>query len=295
MPHLGTPFATAETGVRRFRKILFIVVAIVVVVMSYRILAIYEFRSGDCSARKPRTFVASYPQRLVVMTYNIQGHASLLKPGHIEDIARTIVKYQPDIVAINEAHRGTWQARFGDHVEQLRRLTRLNGAFGKSYSFLGGDFGNAVLTKGKVVRADVHKLPGTGEPRTLFETIVDVNGGRIELYVTHLAAWASMNRAARDSQLQCVADHVRASGHPYIVAGDINAPAEAPEVAKMLRLNLVRPVSAEKMPTHRVTEDQLDHIWIGGGWQVRSARVLDDGPSDHRPILAELVPPMGTP
>ena len=276
---------------RRTRRVASILGAMVLVVMAYRILAVYEFQTGECSAPQPRRFVPSYPQRLRVMTYNIEGHATLLKPHHIEDIAKTILKYQPDVVAINEAHRGTWQARFGDHVEELRRLTHMNGAFGRSYRFLGGDFGNAVLTRGDVVRASVHDLPGTGEPRSVFETVVRVNGGVIELYVTHLAAWGSINSGARDLQLQCLADHVRASAYPFILAGDINAAPDAAEVQKFLRLGIASEALARPVPTHRVMEKQLDHILVSRGWQVRSARVLDDGPSDHRPVLVELAPP----
>lgn len=276
---------------RRLRRIALWVFGIVAVVFAYRILAIYEFRSGDCNARKPHRFAPTYPKKLVVMTYNIEGHASLLRNDHIEEIAETIVRHKPDLVAINEAHRGTWQARFGDHLEQLHRLTKLNTAFGRSYRFLGGEFGNAVLTRGNVVRTEVHELPGTGEPRTLLETVVQIDGGTIELYVTHLAAWAQVNRSARRQQLQCVHDHVLASAHPFILAGDINAPPDAPEVAEFLRTNVVKGVLAAPTPTHRVMEQQLDHILVDRGWVVQSARVLDDGPSDHRPVIAELTHP----
>ena len=41
----------------------------------------------------------------------------------------------------------------------------------------------------------------------------------------------------------------------------------------------------------RVLEKRLDYILTDPGWIVRSARVLDDGPSDHRPVLAELTHP----
>lgn len=275
----------------RISRTFIVLFAIVAVVMSYRVLAIYEFRSGDCRARTPATFAQTFPTRLVIMSYNIQGHASLLKPHHIEEIAKTIRRYNPDIVAINEAHRGTWQARFGDHVEQLRRQTKLNGAFGRSYSFLGGEFGNAVLTRGEVLRAEVHELPGTGEPRTVFESVVRVNGGVIELYTTHLAAWGGVNSEVRDLQLQCLGQHVAASAHPFILAGDINAAPDTEEVRKFLASGMVREALPVPTPTHRVMEKQLDHILLGTGWQVRSARVLDDGPSDHRPVLVELAPP----
>ena len=89
------------------------------------------------------------------MVFNIEGHASLLRSDHIEQIAAVIRKYNPDVVGINEAHRHTWQSRFEDHTEQLRLLTGMNVAFGRSYRFLGGDFGNAVLTRGDrfIIRA----------------------------------------------------------------------------------------------------------------------------------------------
>lgn len=256
--------------------------------MAYRVLGVYEFRSGECSAMPPRHFAKTYPKRLTVMTFNIEGHASLLRADHIEQIAATIRKYNPDIVAINEAHRKTWQARFGDQVEDLRQLTGLNVVFGRSYRFMGGDFGNAVLTRGDIISSDVHKLPGTGEPRTLLESVVRVGGGTIEFYVAHAAAWSTFGRTARRAQLQCINAHVTASAYPYIMAGDLNAPPDAPEVKEFLAGNVLKFTGDPRVPTHRLLEQHLDYILVDPGWTVRSAMVLDDGPSDHRPVFAEL-------
>lgn len=274
---------------RRLKRIVLVIGVLVVVAVSYRVLGVYEFRSGECTAMQPRRFASTYPKTLRVMSFNIEGHASLLRNDHIEEIAKVIRTYDPDLVGINEAHRKTWQARFGDHVTQLERLTGMRAAFGSSYRFAGGDFGNAVLTKGVIVSADVKALPGTGEPRTLLETIVRVNGGTVQFYVTHTAAWASINEAVRGEQLQCVNAHLRASGYPYILTGDLNAPPESGELARFLDRNVMQLAGDPKAPTHRVMEQRLDYILADPGWVVRSARVLDDGPSDHRPVLAELV------
>jgi endonuclease/exonuclease/phosphatase family metal-dependent hydrolase len=277
---------------RRFLRVLLVLVAIFAAAMAYRVLGVYEFRSGECSARQPRAFAQSYPKRLTVMSFNIEGHATLLKGDeHLEDVAATIRKYNPDVVGINEAHRGTWQARFGDHVEQLRLLTGMNVVFGRSYTFLGGHFGNAVLTRGDIVRSDVHKLPGTGEPRTLLESVIRIDGGTIEFYVTHTSAWASLGKAARADQLRCIQSHILASVHPYILTGDLNAPVDAEEIAAFLGGNNLQLAGDPKTPTHRVMEQRLDYILVDPGWVVRSARVLDEGPSDHRPLLAELIHP----
>lgn len=262
---------------------------VILIVLAYRVLSIYEFRSGECVASpQPGVLAPSYPRRLVVMSYNIQGHASLLKKGHIEAIAETIRRVRPDIVGINEAHRRTWQARFGDQVDELRRLTGMNAVFGESYEQMGGQYGNLILTRGRVVSHDVYKLPGTGEPRTLLEATIEIDGGRVVFYVTHLAAWEKLNRTVRSRQLECVSRHVRSSVHPYIVAGDLNAPPDSPEVSAFSRNDGFR-MAGEPAPTHRLMELAIDYVFADSGWQVKSARVLDEGPSDHRPVLVELM------
>jgi endonuclease/exonuclease/phosphatase family metal-dependent hydrolase len=274
---------------RRLRNIGLILLGLVVLFAAYRVLGVYQFRSGECHAVAPRKFTSTYPKHLRVMTFNIEGHATFLKgDAHIRAIAETIRKYQPDVVAINEAHRYTWQARFGDHVEQLRRLTGMNGAFGRSYAFMGGAFGNAVLTRGTIVSVQVHNLPGTGEPRSLMETQVAVNGGLIEVYVTHTAAWASINQSIRGEQLQCVNAHLRAAGHPFILMGDLNAAPTSPEIARFLNTNVTKFAGDAKEPTHKVMNERLDYILADPGWTIVSSRVIDEGPSDHRPVIAEL-------
>jgi len=273
---------------RRLRRVFLIIVTIFALALGYRVLGVYEFRSGECTAQPPRKFSSSYPAHLTVMTFNIEGHAAMFRSDHIEEIAKTILKYNPDIVGINEAHRNTWQTRFADQTEQLRLLTGMNVVFGRSYRFMGGDFGNAVLTRGDIIASDVHKLPGTGEPRSLLETVVRINGGTIQFYVAHTSAWAFVNRISRGQQLTCLDAHVQASSYPYILTGDLNAPPDSPEIAKFLNGNTLKFAGDPKTPSHKVMNQRLDYILTDPGWTVVSARVLDEGPSDHRPVLAEL-------
>lgn len=277
---------------RRTRRIALIVLGIFVVFAAYRVLGVYEFRSGECAAVHARKFASTYPKHLVVMTYNIEGHATFLKgEHHIEEIAATINRHHPDVVGLNEVHRWTWQARFGDHIAELKRLTGMNVVFGRSYRFMGGEFGNAVLTRGQIIAKDVHDLPGTGEPRTLLETVVRVNGGTIDFYVAHTAAWGSMNAGARAAQLDCMNEQVQASAYPFILTGDLNAGPESGEIARFLNRNVLKFAGDPKQPSHKVMNERLDYILTDAGWDVRGARVLDEGPSDHRPVIAELTHP----
>src|SRR5947209_12705075 len=143
--------------------------------MVYRVFAVYTVRLGEWRPKpvdpnlRLATFdehgrMVTFPERinypaqtrpLVVVTYNIEGHDELIDSQHAAKIAATINALQPDIVGLQEVHRGTWQSRFHDQFETIRRLTGLNGYFGNSYTSLGGYFGNAILTRGEIVSAVV--------------------------------------------------------------------------------------------------------------------------------------------
>ena len=56
---------------RRLKKPAIVIAAILLLGVGYRVLGVYEFRSGECAARQPRKFANTYPSRLVVMSYNI--------------------------------------------------------------------------------------------------------------------------------------------------------------------------------------------------------------------------------
>ena len=46
----------------RLRKIALTVAILFALVASYRILGVYEFRSGDCTAVAPRKFASTWPR-----------------------------------------------------------------------------------------------------------------------------------------------------------------------------------------------------------------------------------------
>jgi endonuclease/exonuclease/phosphatase family metal-dependent hydrolase len=225
-----------------------------------------------------------------VMTYNIEGDAELFKGSkHIDDIAAVINQIKPDIVGLNEVHRSTWQARFEDQVGRLQRLTHMNGVFGRSYSELGGAFGNAMLTRGAIVSADVHNLPCAGEPRSLLATTIRIDHATIQVYVGHVAAWGGFNSSIRSKQLDCLGSHVRVSKYPHILTGDFNAPPESTEISRFRQLNTTLQICGADLPiTQRLMKKRIDYIFADLGWQVREAHVVEAGPSDHFPVVAEL-------
>ena len=274
------------------RRIALIVAIVLVVILSYRPIFVYKWWAGDCATGpQPQQTSQVYPKHLLVMTYNIEGHAELLKGrSHIENIARVINAVKPDIVGLNEVHRRTWQSRFDDQIALLQRLTGMSGAFGRSYSELGGGFGNGVLTRGTILKVDVHNLPASGEPRSLLVTTIRIDNAVVETFVSHVAAWGGISSGIRAKQLECLGSHVRVSRYPRIVMGDLNVDPAANEIQSFRRLNTTLQLCGETLgATQKIMNKRLDYIFADRGWQIRNARVLDGGPSDHRAVIAELV------
>jgi endonuclease/exonuclease/phosphatase family metal-dependent hydrolase len=285
------------------------ILSILLLVFVYRVFAVYTVRSGECDAKPvdPRLRIAtraengqvvSYPVRinfppqqrpLVVMTYNIAGHDELIDSDHIKRIAAAINQVKPDIVGLEEVHRKTWQSRHRDQLAELEALTHMNGYFGPSYTEVGGRFGNAILTRGKLLSEVVHPLPTIGEPRSLTESVIEIDGATINFYVTHLSTWGSLNSKIRGEQLECVAKHVRTSRYPYILVGDFNAGQDAGEVHRFREMNVAQLCGEDIGPTHPTMNRRIDYIFADYGWEVRAARVINIGPSDHWPAIAELM------
>ena len=293
----------------RRKKLIFGVLSVLVAVFVYRVFFIYTARSGECRprpidpnlrqlTRDEHGKLVSFPERigfprqrrpLVMMTYNIAGHDELIDGDHIQHIAEAIRRLHPDIVALQEVHRGTWQARFNDQLAELESLTGLKGYFAPSYVKWGGAYGSAILTRGEIVQAEVHPLPCVGEPRALLEATIRIDQATITVYVTHLTSWGRLNSEIRAEQLKCLGREVHSSRHPYILAGDLNTGPDSPEMEAFRRENIAQLASQDIGPTFPQWKEQIDYIFVDHGWQVRSSRAWPIDVSDHLPVTAELI------
>jgi len=265
-------------------------------IFTYRFFAIYTVRSGECKPHAGGPFLP-FPPRvvhrtkpIVVVTYNIAGHDELLDGGHVRKLAEAINQLQPDIVGLEEVHRGTWQSRFHDQLAELAHLTHMHGFFAPSYVQWGGGFGNAILTRGDLVAEIAHPLPSVGEPRTLIEALIRIDGQPINVYVTHLTTWGSLNARNRGEQLDCLARHVRTSRYPYILLGDFNNIADSPEITKFRHENGSQLCGVEIGDTfHSILGNRrIDYVFTDHGWGCAYARVPHIGPSDHWPVVVDL-------
>jgi len=290
------------------RRTIIVLSLILLLFVAYRVFAVYTVRTGECNpkpvdpnlrmlTRDDQGQLVSFPERigyptqtrpLLVMTYNIAGHDELIDGQHIQKIADVIRQVHPDIVGLQEVHRKTWQSRFHDQALELQRLTAMNLYFGASLGEVGGGFGNALLTRGDIIAATVHPLPAVGEPRSVIESVVRIDGAILNVYVTHLTAWGRLKAANRDEELQCLAKHVRTSRYPYLLLGDFNAPPERSEIQKFRKMNAAQVCGEDIGITIPSLHERIDYIWADYGWLVQGTNVIKNGPSDHYPVVTQL-------
>lgn len=222
------------------------------------------------------------------MSYNIKGQRSLVSRTHIDDIADVIRRAAPDVAGLQEVHRHGWQSRGRDQAAELERATGMKLFFGRSFGSGEREYGNAILTRGEIVGGRVEPLPGRGEPRSLLVSTVDVDGFRMQACVTHLSAWGRLGSKKRLAQAQAVAAALEKATLPLVLTGDFNSTPTSEELRVFHNGSVVTSCFVADVVTHRATKKCLDYIFAGNGWTIRDARVLENGPSDHWPIVAEL-------
>ena len=227
--------------------------------------------------------------QLKVISYNIQGHAASRRPDHIPKIAETIAALAPDVIGLQEVHCRTKASPNVHQAEAIAAMTGMKVWFGRSCAMEGGDYGNAVLTRGTIESARVHPLPGSGEPRSLLESHIAFDGATMLFYVTHLAAWGRLLRNARLSQIASLGDITARGSEPHVLVGDFNVPPSAEEMKVLQSHGHLRIAGETREPTFPMTRQRLDYVFCDPRWEFVSGEVVRRGPSDHWPLVANLV------
>lgn len=229
------------------------------------------------------------PQRLRVLSYNIHGRAHRFSRRYLHWIAGVIEAAKPDVVGLQEVHRGGWIARYEDQAKILADLTGMRFEFGRSFGRPGDEFGNAVLTRGEIRGSEVVQLPGPGEVRTVLHSRIALSGcPEIDFFVTHLAAGFRGSRPARTLQAEGLLNRLRQSSGPFVLVGDFNASPQAPEMKTLMAAEIFRLCGADMACTHRILRQRIDWVVADPGWTTAESKVVQAGPSDHWPVFVEL-------
>lgn len=238
------------------------------------------------------TFAHSHNDTIRVMTINLHaGHdASLSQIGHF------IKQYHPDFVALQEVDHYTQRSNcrhqnHKDFITELAYYSGMQGLFGPTISFSGGQYGIGLLTRHQFVEMHNIKLPhpiSKMEQRGLLEgTFVLPDGDTIVVACTHLEAFDDISRKA---QAEFIQNHFSSTARPVILAGDFNAPP-SDYIIKLLS-NEWKDCTNDA-PTFSVSNpsQKIDYIMTrpSHSWQTVSSEVISVELSDHYPVIATLV------
>jgi endonuclease/exonuclease/phosphatase family metal-dependent hydrolase len=233
-------------------------------------------------------FLAAVPifaeaPRLRVLSYNIHHGEGTDQKFDLERLAKIIRAAEPDLVALQEVDRKTRRASGVDQAAELGKLTGMHAEFGNAMNYSGGEYGEAILTREKPTKVEVHALPhGPGrEPRAALAVTLKPRAGLPELVFigTHLCHQSTDDRVAQAKKIN--------EAHPVdsklvgILAGDLNARTDSPpmkEFGKQWR---------DTMPAR----NKIDYVLVrpGDPWRVIEAKVIPEPvASDHDPVLVVL-------
>ena len=233
-------------------------------------------------------------QPVRVMTYNIHHGEGTDGKIDLNRIAEVIMTSKADIVALQEVDRGVERTAHRDLVVELAELTKMNFAFGKNIDYQGGDYGNAVLSRFRVLKYENrhYKMIRDGEQRGLLQVVLQVAGKQLVFLNTHLDY--RRDDAERLSNVDEIEQVIRQyKGLPLILCGDFNDTPDSPMHRKMEEFLVDCWIRAGKGDGLSFSSTQpqkrIDYVFVNKrkGVEPVSALVAASNASDHLPVVVE--------
>jgi endonuclease/exonuclease/phosphatase family metal-dependent hydrolase len=222
---------------------------------------------------------------IVVATYNIHGAVGIDRRYTPERIARVIGELDADIVALQEIQS---KSDF-DMLEFLARENGYRAIAGPTMKVGDGGFGNGLLTRFPVTRADSITLDfEKREPRAAIDATIDIEGFALRVIATHLG----LSPHERRTQVQALLAAVRTQpSTPTILLGDLNEWFLRARALQYLHAHFGEPTSRATYPS-LFPMLALDRIWCSPAEMLQEMRAHRSATacraSDHLPLVAKL-------
>lgn len=232
-------------------------------------------------------------------TYNIHHGVGLGGRLDLDRTARAIAATGATLVGLQEVDRHFGErSGFADQAAELAGRLGLEPVFGadidRAPPAAGAprrQYGNAILSAYPVLswRNTLLPRPAGTEQRGLLEAVVEVDGGPLTVFTTHLQNDSS---PARREQAGEIARIVRGTAGPAVLTGDLNARPEAPEVRTLTAVLVDAWAAAGRgrgdtfsalFPRARV-----DYVLSTPDLVAQRPAVVRAWASDHRPFGTDL-------
>lgn len=204
-------------------------------------------------------------------------------------MAAAVASLRADVVALQEVDRRTVRTCFVDQAAIAGRRSGSVAVFGAARGFgPGGQYGNALLVRGRVLDHVVHPLGGPGERRVALLARVVVRGTEVTVVSTHLQNRRSDGPSTAPAQLEELVQELSGWPEPWALMGDLNLRAATVEPI-LGRAGLTPLHSSPTFPSDapRIRIDWIATRGLGGA----TTHVADLRTSDHRPVVADLAGP----
>lgn len=223
---------------------------------------------------------------LKIVTFNIRHAKGTDGSVSLDRVAKTLAAIKADIICLQEADRFIPRSFLQDQPKSLAQTLGMEYAFAPTLRFNPmALFGNALLSKFKIVEQGNVLLPGKGEKRGLQHCALAFPGGeKFLVFNTHLG----LSQAERSEQVKAIVAQLEKYDCPLILAGDFNSPPEAEEL-RLLAAKLRCPCSRELYtfpadnPCHAV-----DHFYTSCHWNIGKVHTHPSQASDHLPLVCSL-------
>lgn len=247
---------------------------------------------------------AGAPDTIRVMVYNIHAGRDAGGMDNLQRVADVVRGADADVVLLQEVDRGTRRSGGVDQLAVLARLTRFHGAFGRSLTYQGGEYGIAVLSRWPIAAQRTVPLPvdppqersgGAYEPRVALVVTVSSPAGDLTVVNTHIdASREDRWRAQEIITVLALADSARGM---LLLGGDLNSTPESPIQERMrargLRdaWQLCGPGTAGFTYPADSGVKRIDYLYVAPPTHCERAEVIATRASDHRPLVVEVVVP----
>lgn len=255
--------------------------------------------------------------RLRILTWNI-AHGRGLRPiqgfqtrrsmqAHLRRIAALLVKWDADVVALQEIDQdSSWAGNF-DHLAYLREHTgyahALHGVTTRREGIFNLCYGNAFLSRHPLEEGEAVTFGQrtVGEKGFLFAEIT-VAERRVPLINLHLHYRSRRARLDQVGQVFRYLAQRHNARSPYwsvppVVCGDFNSSVKASDAAAGLLAELeyfgrygLHPRSGRTFPSPLPTR-LLDFVLVPEELEVERCEIVRSWLSDHRPVCADVVFP----
>jgi len=223
------------------------------------------------------------------MSFNTQHCLNYLERKiDFQLMADTILKFDPNIVGLNEMRGEGTDPEYTAQTERLSELTGMKYYYFAKAIDVGGSnpYGNAILSKKPIISAQTVIIPDPvdvcGETRCVLKATFEDG-------VTVLVSHFGLNHAERVNAVKTVLDLM--PNEKGVLMGDFNASPDDP-VLDPLRERLVDTADSFDEPKLSFVSTEptvkIDYIFVTPDVKVVSADIPNVVASDHRPHIAEL-------